>query len=236
MVNAKGKMFKDVSATWNPLVGCKHYCVYCWAKEYVEKKLKYKFEKYKQGFFKPRFIEKELKKKNFPKAGMVFVVDMGDLFGEWVPKKIIQKIIDVVEQKQENKFLFLTKNPKRYFKFTFPSNAILGATIETNDDELYVKHKISRAPLPSERIKAMIELDHEHKFVSIEPILDFKFDEFIEQLVEINPETIYVGYDNYNHKLPEPPMDKTLRFVKVLREEKGLNVRTKTIRFAWYEE
>jgi hypothetical protein len=46
---------------------------------------------------------------------------------------------------------------------------------------------------------------------------------------------IYVGYDNYNNKLPEPSLDKNLFLIKKLRDN-GFLVLEKTIRRAWYEE
>jgi len=71
------------------------------------------------------------------------------------------------------------------------------------------------------------------KFLSIEPILDFT-SEFWEKIVEINPFMIYVEYDNYNNRLPEPTLDKTLQLIRKLSEE-GFLVLKKTIRRAWYE-
>jgi GTP cyclohydrolase II len=48
-------------------------------------------------------------------------------------------------------FLLLTKNPERYKDFlgSMPKNVVLGVTIETDSNELYLQHKISQAPLPS---------------------------------------------------------------------------------------
>ena len=69
----------------------------------------------------------------------------------------------------------MTKNPDRYLSLLpyIPKNAILGATIETTNDEIVQTDKISSAPLPSERYEAMKALDWDRKIVSIEPILDF---------------------------------------------------------------
>ena len=70
---------------------------------------------------------------------------MGDLFCSKVPDEWIVKVIKYVEKFPETYFLFLTKNPQRYSDFLdiIPENAILGATIETTDNELYSKNKIS---------------------------------------------------------------------------------------------
>ena len=114
------------------------------------------------------------------------------------------------------------------------SNVILGATIETNRDGMYVEHGISRAPLPSIRLRVMKEIEWDKKFISIEPILDFDFDEFASHLKEISPIMIYIGYDNYNHKLPEPPLPKVLNLINELSKYPILIIR-KTIRPAWFE-
>jgi len=156
---------------------------------------------------------------------------MGDLFGRWVPREWIERVLRHVERYPRTTFLFLTKNPARYLEFRFPPNAILGATMETNRDEL--AERVSRAPPPSERFRAMVELEHHWKFVSIEPILDFDLEVLVAWMRRIGPRLIYVGYDNYGSRLPEPPLEKTLRLIERLR--RFTEVREKTLRPAWHE-
>jgi len=190
-------------------------------------------ERYRDGF-KPRFNEEELTK-DF-KGGVVFVSDMGDIFSPGVEDEWILKVIKHITKFQDTYFLFLTKNPSRYKDFLniMPKNAILGATIETNRDDLYIKHRISQAPLPSVRYKAMKELKWPLKFISIEPILDFDLKTFVNWIEEINPFMVYIGYDNYNWKLPEPTLSKTLQLIDEL--EQFTLVVKKTLRPAWYEK
>ena len=157
---------------------------------------------------------------------------MGDLFGEFIPDEWIEAVLRHIKKFSNTFFLFLTKNPLRYQDFDFPENAILGATIETDKDEIY--REISNAPKPSKRIRAMIELDWDAKFLSIEPILDFS-PKFWKRIEKINPFMIYVGYDNYSYKLPEPTLDETLSLIKKLKDN-GFLVLEKTIRRAWYEK
>ena len=59
--------------------------------------------KYKDGF-KPNIAEYELKK-TFRKQ-YVFACDMGDLFGDWVPKEWILKVINAVRNSLSIYFLF----------------------------------------------------------------------------------------------------------------------------------
>ena len=226
------KMFNIVTETWNPVTGCLHNCKYCWARRLAETKLS-NSKRYRNGFI-PRINREEFRKKF--KGGVIFVSDMGDLFGYWVPRSWIMKVINYVREFPETLFLFLTKNPGRFREFIkdFPSNVILGSTIETDRDDLYVKHNISRAPVPGERFEAMRNIDWWFKWISIEPILKFNLDRLVKWMVEINPKLIYVGYDNYNNRLPEPKLNETLKLIGEL-EANGFKVIRKTIRRAWYE-
>lgn len=225
------RMFSLVTETWNPVTGCNHYCIYCWARRLALTKLK-NTKKYRNGF-KPAIHPNEFKKKF--SGGIVFVTDMGDLFSSTVPREWILKVIRYTAKFSDTYFLFMTKNPMRYHEFLdeFPPNAILGATIETDRDDLYYKHKISQAPPPSERYIAMKTLDWDKKFISIEPILDFDLENFSKWIEEISPIMVYIGYDNYGWKLPEPPLNKTLELIDKLREI--TIVIKKTIRKAWNE-
>jgi len=214
--------------TWNPITGCLHNCIYCWARAYSKRLAAMGVEPYKTHGFKPAFAAWRLKQR-LPKRGSVFVSDMGDMWGEWVPKEWIEEVLKVLRSKPSCGFLFLTKNPKRYHEFqgSFTDSMSLGATIETNRS-----YKVTRAPTPKERFEEMERLDWRHKVVVIEPILDFDL-EFIDWIKRIRPELVYIGYDNYNHRLPEPQLSKA----KMLeRELRGItDVEAKSLRKAWFE-
>jgi hypothetical protein len=167
---------------------------------------------------------------------VVFVADMGDMFCAGVPDEWIVRVIEHIRGFPNTYFLFLTKNPERYRDFVdiIPNNVILGATIETDKDEIYLEHNISGAPLPSLRYKAMKALNWDLKFVSIEPILDFDLENFVKWIKDINPFMVYVGYDNYKYKLPEPQLSKTEGLINEL--SRFTLVVKKTIRKAWFEK
>jgi len=226
------KMFSIVSKTWNPITGCLHECRYCWARRLAETKLKNSY-RYKKGFV-PRLNEREFNAR-FSEGDFVFVSDMGDLFGGFIPRNWILKVLSHIKKFPKTYFLFLTKNPARYAEFIneLPENVILGATIETDRDEMYLEHKISRAPLPSVRYEALRRIQWDKKFVAIEPILDFNLDRFSKWIEDIMPIMVYLGYYNYNNRLPEPPLSKTLRLIERLSRI-TLLVR-KTLRQSWNE-
>ncbi|MBS7657009.1 MAG: DUF5131 family protein [Candidatus Bathyarchaeia archaeon] len=214
--------------TWNPITGCLYNCVYCWARNYAKKLAAMGIEPYKTYGFKPTLAEWRLKQK-IPKGKFIFVSDMGEMWGSWVPKEWITKVMNVLVTKPKTDFLFLTKNPGRYSEFLdmFTDNMLLGATIETNRT-----NKLSMAPSYETRYNAMKNLNWKHKAIVIEPILDFD-PEFVDWIKDINPELLYVGYDNYNNKLPEPTLDKTRALIDELR--RTMQVEARNLRKAWFE-
>ncbi|PUA31236.1 MAG: hypothetical protein B9J98_07210 [Candidatus Terraquivivens tikiterensis] len=222
------RMLGEVTETWNPVIGCNHGCVYCWARRLARRLASMGVEPYASYAFRPTFLPNRLKKR-FKKGSMVFVCDMGDLFGEWVPEEWIRSVLDVVRRQPQACFMFLTKNPGRYLRLEnlFPENALLAATIESNRD-----YGMSRAPKPSARLEAMRLLKHPYKGVVVEPIMDF--DEcFVRALRDVGPVFVYIGYDNYGYRLPEPPLGKTMELTRMLRG--FTEVKVGTLRTAWYE-
>jgi len=194
----------------------------------------------------PRKIEKEMKRQ-FKPNDFIFVGDMRDIFSPDVPLDYIYEIIyNVIERHPKTEFLFLTKNPKRYYDLLeeieycgqdLPRNVILGATIESNRDY----PSISMSPQQSSRLYWMAQVrglidswdENIRLFVSIEPILDFDLSAFVRYLRLIKPWMVAVGYDNYNNKLPEPALSKTMRLIEAL--EYFTKIERKTLRKAWYE-
>jgi DNA repair photolyase len=227
-----GKMFNIVTATWNPISGCLYNCTYCWARDLATTKLK-NSQRYSKGF-KPSLNEKELNVR-FDKGDLIFVSDMGDMFADFIPEVWIKRVLDYIGRFPDTDFLLMTKNPRRYIDLLplIPKNAILGTTIETNIDEILQTDEISNAPLPSERYEAMKGLLWDRKLVSIEPILDFDLDTLAKWIEDIDPIVVYVGYDNYEHRLREPTLKQTTELLNKLPET-SLVIR-KTIRPAWFE-
>jgi len=189
---------------------------------------KYRMAKY-QG--KAVIIQSELNRR-FKATDFVFVCDMTDLFGDWVPKECIIETLDFIK-KSKARFLLLTKNPRRYLDFEMPPNVTLGCTVESNRSYPLV----CKAPLQSERLEAMREVQRKFMnpiFISIEPIMDFNLHYFLENIERLSPWGVAVGYDNYGWKLDEPTLEKT---EMLIRELQGFTrVYRKSIRKAWWEE
>lgn len=54
------------------------------------------------------------------KPRTIFVCSMADLFGDWVPDSWIEEVFTACEKAPQHRYLFLTKNPKRYEQYGVP--------------------------------------------------------------------------------------------------------------------
>jgi len=214
-----GRMFPFITKTWNPIKYCSHHCTYGWCQKYLDPS--------------PKLYEERLNQK-FTDKDFVFVCDCGDLFCPGIPDEWIEQIIAVTKRNPKAQFLFLTKSPDRMREWVrdMGNNCIIGATIESN------RHypELSKAPNQQSRLNNMKIIREDYPdaklFVSIEPILDFDFIDFLSALNRLNLWGIAIGYDNYGHHLKEPSLTKTVNLELALRTA----VYEKTIRKAWWEE
>jgi len=224
-------MYRESIEPWNPFVGCGYDCVYCESsfKRQMKRRKRQCLDCYS---FKPHFHAERLSR-SLPRTegdNFIFCCDMGDVAfckPEWMRRILVR-----IKQLPDRTFLIQSKNPSVFSKFRFPGNVLLGTTLETNRDDLYVG--ISKAPLPSWRFEAMLRLQHSRKIVTIEPVLDFDVEIMERWVRDIRPETCYVGYDSKKNYLPEPEIHKVEVLMKKLKET--TSVRAKTIRKAWYED
>ena len=247
------RMFQDVEKTWNPVVGCTHNCIYCWARRLAKTRLK---NRPQYADFKPKLVEHMLRR--IPNKSPIFVADMGDLFCDAVEPEWILKVLSAIESHcldidrrkgvdvEKPTFYFLTKNPIRYYEFlpklkvlndTF-ENIVLGITIETDLDysSLYHQH-VSDAPSPVARLyvaKHLRRLWPGRMFISVEPVLRFT-SAFPKKIAQAKPDWVYVGYDNYNNRLDEPRLEDTEFLIWALEDVHRIKVIRKEIRKAWYE-
>lgn len=92
----------------------------------------------------------------------IFVCSMADLFGDWVPDEWIEEVFKACEKAPHHRYLFLTKNPKRYLEFLRieGDNYWLGITITTQKD--------------MEKLDCFYRSNNHYKniFISVEPILE----------------------------------------------------------------
>lgn len=141
-------------STWNPVTGCLHNCPYCYADKIANrfsmtnmhkitgltpqnevllepyigfaKDGQSKIDPYPFGF-SPTFHRYRLgEPARKTKGQKIFVCSMADLFGDWVPDEWIEEVFKACEQAPQHKYMFLTKNPHRYWEMMsckeFPDN------------------------------------------------------------------------------------------------------------------
>jgi len=94
----------------------------------------------------------------------IFVCDMGELFGEWVPIQWQLEVFEVMRKCVQHRFYLLTKQPQNLIKFSpFPENCWIGVT--ATDGKMAYK-----AATHLRRIEAKV------KFISFEPLLNRVFE------------------------------------------------------------
>ena len=228
-------MYPDTK-TWNPFVGCRYDCVYC------EKSFKRQLKRVAGILncpdcytYSPHTHPERLGR--IPSFPIVFVYGTGDITfcWDWFVRGTF-KAIDAHRQRMEKTYYFQSKNPACFNLYLdwFLKNqdkVILLTTLETNRDEGY--REISKAPFPTMRFHDFLELDYPRKVLTIEPVLDFDLDEFVEMVLKLHEqgslEYVWFGFDSKNCGLPEPSIEKAQRFVDILQDH-GIEVRGKRLR------
>lgn len=151
---------------WNVVTGCRHtpeQCAVqgqCYARR-MANRLRGRFGYDLQEPFKPTFHADKLQDPMKVKEPQKFFVStMGDIMGDWVPREWIEKVLYIVKHCPQHTFLFLTKNPKRYYQFQFPLNAWLGTTVNSKNDDCCRRYHLKSSNSGN------------LKFLSIEPLLE----------------------------------------------------------------
>jgi len=206
-----GNMYSFCTHTWNPIKGrCSHACKYCYMKPFWKSDV--------------HLDEKELKTL-LGGGNFIFVGSSTDMFADDIPNEWIIKVLNHCAKYPDNKYLFQTKNPKRfhYFLYWMPKHIILGTTIETN---MVSYEKYSEAPLPSWRISEFDKLPKEiEKMITIEPIMDFDTITFHLWLKKCKPKFVNIGADSKGHNLPEPSAEKIGRLIEELKKFTKVNLK-----------
>ena len=223
--------------------GCKHDCVYC--RPSFQRQAKCQRQRCQKCYtFEPHNHFERMKGKSPATKGsqIVFFPKGGDPC--FASPKELDAMFGYVMLNPQTTFFMQTKNPQFLWRRTLPSNLIVAITLETNvNNFMYLPWKnlslysyyrdISKAPCPRDRFESFMLVNHPHKAVTIEPILQFRLDAFCTMIQQLHPEFVYVGYDNHNCHLPEPSLADTERLIVELR--KFTEVHLKTIRKAWWE-
>lgn len=161
-------------SSWNPVTGCYHGCKYCYARgianrfsrphctaidvpvENTPRELheldrpftatkngKEKTEPYPFAFL-PTLHRYRLNEYEKKKGRTIFVCSMADLFGDWVPDQWIEEVFAACDRAPQHRYLFLTKNPKRYAQLAnagklpkWKDNWWFGSTVTDKDSRMF---------------------------------------------------------------------------------------------------
>lgn len=196
---SKGNMYEFITHTWNPIKGaCYHDCSYCYMKKW--------------GKLKPVRIDENEFKTDLGTDNFIFVGSGCDIFAKNIPSQWIEAILCKCEH-SNNKYLFQTKNPERFEEFEFYEydNIALCVTVESNR---YYPEFMINSPQPLVRFFYMPNF----QYITIEPIMDFDLNKFVQLIKVSYPKQINIGADSGNNHLPEPSKEKILELISELKK------------------
>jgi len=246
------------SKTWNPFVGCQFNCTYC--EPSYKRQLKrvsgnpevckgvevyspdiYERELLKGGCslcrdYSPHYHPERLIASRIPSSPTVFVFGTADI--SFCDPRYVRRTFEVIRQytpKKEKTYYFQSKNPRVLGQYIgeYPEGTILLTTLETNRDKGY--GEISQAPPPSVRFRDFHALDYPRKVVTVEPVMDFDSESFVDWIVQLKEQGsldyVWFGFNSKPNQvhLPEPSEEKAQEFVDQLKEA-GIEVRGKSLR------
>jgi hypothetical protein len=203
----KGDMYGFIKYTWNAIKGlCPHDCSYCYMKKW-------------KRVSPPRIDTKEFLV-NLHTDGYIFVGTGIDMFADDIPSEWIQRTLNYLHH-FPNRYLFQTKNPKRFYEFEaeFPPSSDFCITMESNR---HYPEIMRRSPPPEQRVKDFIRGLPGLKMITIEPILDYDFMKFADMIHAIKPYQVNIGADSGNNKLPEPEWGRIQLLIDKLKERHTL--------------
>lgn len=213
----KGNMYSDITHTWNPLIGeCPHRCSYC-----STNKLKERFPVLRDRYSGELRLDESCLSDNLGSGRTIFVCAQNDLFAKIVCDVMIIKILNHCCKYPDNTYYFQTKRPHGLYRWSryFPHRSVFLTTLETNRRDLLEKYSGGDK---STRVKYFHCVDGE-KILTIEPVMKFDIEEFVDQILFTGAKKVYIGADSGNNNLPEPSADELLLLIKKIKDN-GIEV------------
>lgn len=207
----------ELGWTWNPITGCLNHtpeglCLGglfpCYAYRLAHGRLEERYlanrvigvlggrygtpgQAYSDPFY-PRLWQSRLNEPLYGNPKGIFVCDMGELFGDWLPDGWANEVFHTINRSPQHRFYLLTKQPQNLPQWSpFPDNCWVGVTV-TNAD----------AYEPA--INALAEIEAKIRYISFEPLLENPND-FAEQWSEGLPivDWVIIGAQTKPYKPPE---------------------------------
>ena len=188
--------------TWNPITGCLNHTdglckgggFPCYAYRLAHGRLEERYKANKNHAptlvpgdgiwqidpFYPRFWPERLTQPLERRwCSGIFVCDMGELFGDWVPSEWQEHVFRIIRECPQHRFYLLTKQPQNLAKFSpFPANCWVGVTMTKPD------------PLA---LECLDEVEATVRYLSLEPMLarwpEISFEEIPADWVIIGAQT-----------------------------------------------
>lgn len=168
-LNSTGIEWTD--KTLNPVVGCVHNCIFCYAKKQA-KRQKHRCDLCYQFIPHPH-LERLSVLKPTQKPMKIFMDSMWDWNSDGIERDWLIQILKKMEECYQHTFQILSKRPDRYSRFSYPENVWLGTSISTCADTY--------------RIENLMKANSNNlKFLSIEPIhemINFWFSRSIDWII-----------------------------------------------------
>ena len=150
--------------------------------------------------------------------------------------KIISAIHEHNHRCPNKEYYFQSKRPAYFKPFLrdFPDNVILLTTLETNRDDGIPRN--IQGSTTFKEVSGFKKLEYPRKVVTIEPIMNFDVDVFLDWILKIDPEYVWLGYNSRPKQvvIPEPEKKKMRKFIEGLRENniriKGKDLRCLNVR------
>ena len=145
--------------------------------------------------FYPRFWSERIDKARLELASArkprgIFPVDMGELFGGWLPPEWQEEVVAVFREFPQHRFYPLTKQPQNLIKFSpFPDNCWVGVTA--------TGYKAF-----NEALDYLKGIEAKVKYISVEPLLE-AIPFYMERLTYCGINQIIVGAQTKPYKPPE---------------------------------
>lgn len=163
---------------------------------------------------------------NLNEGQRIFVGSSTDMFAENIKSDWIERVSDYCAAYNEDKpqgkhiiYFFQSKNPQRILQFIDHSvfkHAVVLTTLESNRDYPDI---MCNAPRIEDRVKAMELIAQKGivTMVTVEPIMDFDTDEFVELIRRCKPRWVNIGKNEKDFiLLPEPTIEKTQELIRRL--------------------
>lgn len=129
---------------------------------------------------------------HWTKPRTIFVCSMADLFGDWVPDEWIKAVFDACLKAHQHRYIFLTKNPKRYKE--------LASDLDWYEDYFTRRNFWFGTTIEKPGIDFEFGSPYVNSFVSVEPLMGEPFESLRGCDVEMRSKWVIVGAETGNRQ------------------------------------